>query len=408
MSATSQLFSRELLAGYDPDRMAKSVALIVGAGALGQNVAQNLALSGIGEVRIVDKDMFEEHNRSRSPAYPMAKERDQFGMNKARLLAFKVKKLMTASRPVVRYAENWIEELGAGAFKDVSIVLACVDRPSARGFLSDQARLHGLPFIEGGFEAADITLSCYPAVTADDVATAPCWRCSHQEVEVGESIFSCAYYARRAEEEGVIPAIQNAAAVLAGFQCEAAILALHAEQASPLQLRAFDLNIRTGQTRVVKLATDSLCPGVHHTLNAEPIKLPTTADASVESLLLEIGKHFPDEPTIELASPLIWSAPCRSCKSMVAVHAPDWVWRKNSLCRSCGGFFPGPVEEIDDVPMVYCQLSLSSDPKLLTASCKQVGLGPLSLVEAASATHCAVFELAGSIDELFKSGDSDE
>ena len=69
VTANTELFSRERLAGYDPELLARSVALIVGAGALGQNTAQNLALAGIGEIRIVDKDQFEPHNRTRSPAY---------------------------------------------------------------------------------------------------------------------------------------------------------------------------------------------------------------------------------------------------------------------------------------------------------------------------------------------------
>ncbi|MBI4541213.1 MAG: ThiF family adenylyltransferase [Gemmatimonadetes bacterium] len=51
--------------------MAESVALVPGAGALGQNVIQNLALSGIGESRVADNDVFEDHNRTRSPAFPL-------------------------------------------------------------------------------------------------------------------------------------------------------------------------------------------------------------------------------------------------------------------------------------------------------------------------------------------------
>ena len=70
VESNNNTFSRERLAGYDPERINNSTVLIVGAGALGQNTALDLALSGIGEMRIVDRDRFEEHNRTRSPALP--------------------------------------------------------------------------------------------------------------------------------------------------------------------------------------------------------------------------------------------------------------------------------------------------------------------------------------------------
>src|SRR5437763_147867 len=144
MALANEIFSRERLAGYEPELLAQSVALIVGAGALGQNVALNLALSGVGEIRVVDRDQFEPHNRTRSPLFPLPEEQAHFGSDKSRVVASKLRPLMTAPRPSVRYAHEWIQALGDGAFKDVSVILSCVDRPSARAYLSDKARAHGI------------------------------------------------------------------------------------------------------------------------------------------------------------------------------------------------------------------------------------------------------------------------
>jgi molybdopterin/thiamine biosynthesis adenylyltransferase len=184
----NERFSRERKAGYEPDCMVQSAALVAGAGAVGQNVVQNLALSGLGEIRIVDKDIFESHNRTRSPAYPSREEQGCWGMSKVRTVAHKLRRLMTAPHPTMRYAERWIQELGDGAFDGVSVILACVDTPRARAYLSDKARLHRIPLIEAGFEAADLSLSCYAAAHGDDARNAPCWRCAHQELA---GAFSC-------------------------------------------------------------------------------------------------------------------------------------------------------------------------------------------------------------------------
>src|SRR5215212_6176095 len=156
-------FSRERLAGYDPERISNSTVLIVGAGALGQNTALDLALSGIGEIRIVDRDRFEEHNRTRSPAFPLPEEQEAYGLDKAEVVARKLRRLMTARHPVMRFANKWVQELGDGAFDGVSAVVSAVDSRIARAYLSDKARQHGLAFIEGGFEREHLRITSFPA-----------------------------------------------------------------------------------------------------------------------------------------------------------------------------------------------------------------------------------------------------
>jgi adenylyltransferase/sulfurtransferase len=311
LEVKDKVFSRERLAGYDPVRMNNSKVLIVGAGALGQNTALDLVLSGIGELRIVDRDRFEEHNRTRSPAFPLPEERESYGLDKASAVARKLGRLMTAPTPVIRWAHNWIQELGDGAFQDVSVVVSCVDSRIARAYLSDKARQHGIAFIEGGFEAEHLQLTSIPAANSDDLPTSPCWRCSHPSIH---GSFSCRNYARRADAAGIIPAIQNGAAVLGGLQAEATILALHEELNEHPVARSFSLNIRTWQSRIVELTTDSKCPGVHHRSRVTPVRLQTTADDTVRHLLLEISEYLGSPARVWLPirtySKLFWTVPC--------------------------------------------------------------------------------------------------
>jgi len=405
MVPETAMFSRERLAGYEPEVLGRSVALVVGAGALGQNVIQNLALSGVGEIRVVDKDIFESHNLTRSPAYPLLDEQEFLGLEKASAVARKLSRLMTAQNPVMRYAHSWIQELGDGAFKDVSIVMACVDTSSGRAYLSEKSRLHGIPYVEGGFEAEEVTLNCFPAACGEKAKTEPCWHCSHG-IAAGAS--SCTIYAARAEAAGFIPAIQNAAAALAALQSEAAIIALHDREPEAAEAYALDLNIRSGRSRRIKLATDPQCPGLHRSLEGEPIKLPTYDDDSVEQLLKEIGKHFDRAPTILLQCPLVWTAACARCFEVVPVRKPDWMWIMDPLCASCReeqSDVDRPADAVD-LPVTYTQLSFDMNDEVLNATCRQVGIPALCLVEAfADERPSKYFELAGSIDHLFKLGD---
>jgi molybdopterin/thiamine biosynthesis adenylyltransferase len=423
-----EIFSRERLAGYDPALMSQSTVLIVGAGALGQNTAMNLALSGVGEIRIVDRDRFEHHNRTRSPAYPTPEEQGRYGMDKARTVAAKLRRLMTAPQPVMRYANNWIQELGDGAFRGVSAVASCVDSQLARAYLSDKTRQHGLPFIEGGFEAehvtltsfpgfsGDLTLSSFPATSGNEARTAPCWRCSHQDIR---GSFSCRNYAARAEAAGIIPAVQNAAAVLAGLQSEAVLLAIHPQLVTAQKARALNLNIRTWRIRIVKLTTDIKCPGIHRAIESPGIRLQTTADEPVGKLLEEISGHFGAPGQLKLPmkthNKLIWNAPCTKCGAMAAVRGPEWKWRMSPLCSAHGGPFVALNGTELSAPANYPELTLRSNPEILRASCRQIGLPPLSLVEAAPGESASVFydadspstffEMPGSLQELYVLGD---
>lgn len=406
----NELFSRERLAGYDPEVMGDSVALVVGAGALGQNTAMNLALAGLGEIRLVDRDRFEEHNRTRSPAYPLPDEQETYGLDKARAVARKLRRLMTAPSPVMRYAHAWVQELGDAAFEGVSVVVSCVDSQLARAYLSDKARQHGLHYVEAGFHAADAMLTVFPATSAEETRDAPCWRCAHPNLGDG---FSCRAYAAQAEAAGVIPALQNTAAVLGGLQAEAAILALHPALAESDEALGFALNVRTWKSGAFKLSRDWSCEGVHHRLDAEPVALETKSSDTVEDLLGEMSGRLGVAARLELPrelfAKLVWSAPCArgGCVNVADVRAPEWRWRMTQFCEECGGPFPALGGELPASPVLYAEVSLESDPEVLRATCGQIGLPPRALVAGTCGDSSPVhFRLAGSLAEIFESGDA--
>lgn len=395
---SSEVFSRERLAGYDPNIMQDSCALIVGCGALGQNTAINMALSGVGELRLVDKDVFEEHNRSRSPAFPLPEEQAVLGLKKAPAVAHKIKKMMTAATPKMLFAHAWVEELGDGAFAGVSVVVSCVDRPAARAYLADRSRLHGIPLIEAGFDGPALTLSRYPATTAETARTVPCWRCSHQEVE---GAFSCRFYAEKAESLGIIPALQNSAATLAGLQSEAAIETLHGR--AQAEATAFDLDIRTGNSRRVRLSLDPECPGLHHTFTAPPIELNSGPESTVEDLLTELSDHLASTTVrIVLPEPLVWEAPCTKTGKMAAVHAPYSVWRSEPTCTDAGGRFLPIQSSHNASPLILLDLDANMPREIKTTFCKVVGLPALSIAQVEMADELHAFRLGGSIADLFE------
>jgi molybdopterin/thiamine biosynthesis adenylyltransferase len=63
-------YSRLRLIGWwDQEKLAKARILVVGAGALGNEVLKNLALLGVGEIYLTDFDHIEKSNLTRSVVF---------------------------------------------------------------------------------------------------------------------------------------------------------------------------------------------------------------------------------------------------------------------------------------------------------------------------------------------------
>lgn len=393
------MFSRERRVGYDPDILHRATILVVGGGAIGQNVLLNLALSGVGELRIVDHDHFEAHNRTRSPLYPVENQELIGTAGKARWEAERLVTLMTAPQATVRYAEHLIQDLGDGAFAGVDFVLSCVDNARGRAWLADKTRLHGKPFIEAGFDGPELTLSCYPATSSmDEARQAPCWRCAHPGIE---GAFPCRGVALRAEAQGVLPAIQNGAAAIAALQAEAAIQVLHGE--AFLANQRLMLNLRTGQARTFNLALDPKCPGFHRMVIDGPKLLDADGNSTLRELLSEVSTEVAGAEEIVLPQPLIWEAPCDSCGSWVRVGEPEWRWMLRPTCGSCD---QGRREDNDlrDRPSATAAAHIDArlPAEILDMSCSQAGLPSMSLVEVVGSGGVTQWlQLSGSLDDLF-------
>jgi molybdopterin/thiamine biosynthesis adenylyltransferase len=393
-------FSRERLAGYDPAAVGGGTVLVAGAGALAQNLLINLALSGVGELRIVDFDAFEGHNAPRSPLFPTPAEQSALGMEKARVVAAKVHALMRATQPCVRFAVAPVQSLGAGAFEGVDVVAACVDNPEARAYLSDTCRLLGIGLVEGGFHGSQVSMSCFPPSAPGDAVCDPCYRCGNASV-VGT--FSCQRHAAATLQTGAIPAIQSAAATLGGLQAEAIIQALHGVHAG---YRRLNLDIRNGATRGYELTLDPECQGFHRRFAAPIATLRCGGEDPLGTLIEEIEAALGGGGVIALRESLVCEAYCDGCAHLVRAGVPDWAWRANPRCVQCGGAFDRCARQADDLtPVILHELGADTPAHVRAVSCRQAGLPALAIVEARAAAHGAPasFRLAGRVDELFES-----
>src|SRR5882724_6790979 len=123
--------------------------VVVGAGALGNEVVKNLGLQGAGSVIIVDSDRVELSNLSRSVFFRPA----DCGRPKAESLCLSLSPMFPGTR--WEYHNREIADVGFGELAGADLILTCVDSDLARTEAAWIALRMNIPMADAGLGGAD-------------------------------------------------------------------------------------------------------------------------------------------------------------------------------------------------------------------------------------------------------------
>jgi molybdopterin/thiamine biosynthesis adenylyltransferase len=153
-------------------RLARSRVAIVGLGALGSALANHMVRSGVGTIRLLDRDFVEESNLQRQMLYDEADARE--GLPKAVAAERKLRAINSAVRLEAHVTDvTWqnAEELLTG----VDLILDGTDNFDIRYLINDVSVKHRIPWIYGGAVGSrGMTFTIRPGTT-------PCLRCLFPE-----------------------------------------------------------------------------------------------------------------------------------------------------------------------------------------------------------------------------------
>lgn len=220
-------------------RLGSARVLVVGVGALGSSVAQNLARSGVGTLVLVDRDVVDATNLARQVLFEERHAREgALKVDAAREALARVGGPTRVEAHAAHLDADNLEELARGA----TLVVDGTDNLATRWLLNDHAVARGVPWVYGGVVGArGLVLAVRPG-------EGPCLRCVFPDPPPPGSLPSC-------DTAGVL---EPAVAAVAALQSGAALrLAADPARYSPALL---EVDVWDGRVRARELARDPACP----------------------------------------------------------------------------------------------------------------------------------------------------
>jgi adenylyltransferase/sulfurtransferase len=207
-----------LIPWWDQSKLQTARVLVIGAGALGNEILKNLVLLGFERIVIVDLDKIEESNLSRTILFRSS----DVGSYKADVAARSVKALAPNAK-VKSIVANVVQDCGLGIFAWSDVIIAGLDNREARLWINRCAWKMNRPWIDGAIEGINGVARVFVA------GSAPCYECTLGETDwkLLEQRMSCNLLLREANAEGKVATTPTISSVIAGIEVQEAVKLLH-------------------------------------------------------------------------------------------------------------------------------------------------------------------------------------
>ncbi len=345
-----------LISWWRQERLQEAKVLVVGAGALGNEVLKNLALLGVGHVFVIDYDTIESSNLTRSVLYRAA----DAGRPKSERAAAAVK----AINPEVKVAAlngNVITDLGLGVFAEMDVVIGCLDNREARLWINRQCWKIGRPWVDGAIqEISGVAKVFVPPASA-------CYECAmtERDYQLINLKYSCPLLKREDIAEGKVPTAPTISSIVAGLQTQEALKLLHG---LPVQAgAAMVFNGESNNFYITRYQRKEDC--LSHETYGAATDVPLGAADTVQALLDAAGGK-----ELLLDRDLLAGLSCPKCGVKKEVVRPlALVTLREGRCPKCSGVMLTDI--VHAVP---------AGSALAKRTLREVGVAPFDIVKVAT------------------------
>lgn len=321
-------FSRlRLITWWEQERLQRANVLVIGAGALGNEILKNLALLGFRRVLVVDSDRIELSNLSRSVLY----RADDVGRSKARTAAASAAEI--ADLPTYHGIDaNVVSQLGLGVFGWADVVIAGLDNREARLWINRSAWKMGRPWIDGAIEGVSGVARVFLP------GRAPCYECTLGETDwaILEKRMSCNLLTREEMIGGKTPTTPTTSSIIAGIEVQEAVKLLHGLPV--LASRAFVFDGLHHTSYIVDYTENPACQS--YVLDGKPVEYPGTSAETTLAELFAFAREcmgISGPLALDFSRDVICQLRCPKCDVAEDRFVPlGGVSAKEGLCPSCG------------------------------------------------------------------------
>jgi molybdopterin/thiamine biosynthesis adenylyltransferase/DNA-binding transcriptional regulator YhcF (GntR family) len=383
---TDRLGTFDFISWWDRKNVKDAKVLVVGAGALGNEVIKNLALMGVGHLFIVDFDTIQAANLSRSPLF---RESDS-GRRKAEVAAARVKELNPNVH--VQYLHGDVTtSLGLGVIRRMDVVVGCLDNREARLALNRFCYWMNKPWVDGAIqELLGLVRVFVPGEGA-------CFECSLTEQARRDLAvrYSCPLLARQNVLLGKVPTTPTIASIIGAMQAQEALKIIHGMPVEAGKVIHFNGMINQMHTTTYRARED--CES--HWIYGEVTELPARSDTTpVEELLRIARTDLGPEAIIELDQELILTLECPTCRTVEQIMRPiSEVSFEMAHCPACGN--------LRETRMSH---GITGEENFLYRTLSSLGVPPLHILRAYNTQEYRFYELTGDLPEALHFNDFEE
>jgi molybdopterin-synthase adenylyltransferase len=356
-----------LISWWRQEKLAAAKVLVVGAGALGNEVLKNLALLGVGHVTVIDYDTIESTNLTRSVLY---RESDA-GKSKAERAAAAVKSI-NPDVQVHAVNGNVIADLGLGVYAEMDVVIGCLDNREARLWINRQCWKVNKPWVDGAIQEISGVVKVF--VPPDSA----CYECgmTERDYQLINLKYSCPLLKREDIAEGKVPTAPTISSMIAGLQTQEALKLLHGMAVKPGAAMVWNGESNNFYTTNYQRKDNCLS----HETYGEVKNAPVRASDPVSSLFEVVQGR-----KLHLDRDLLVDVECPSCSVTRTILRPvALVTLRDGKCGQCGAVMKTNIIH-----------SVERGTPMAARTLREVGVAPFDIVKVETESSGLYVRLEG-------------
>jgi molybdopterin/thiamine biosynthesis adenylyltransferase len=279
-----------LLSWWKTEVVKSAKVMVVGAGALGNEVLKNLTLMNVGNILIIDFDHVEYANLSRSVLF---REKDcENKRPKSEVAAERIREINPNVRVKTINGDISID-VGLGVFRRMDVVIGCLDNRLARLILNRSCHKVNKTWIDGAIENLTGIVNVYrPGVS--------CYECNLSKNDWFNIRYrlGCPDVARRNYSQGRIPTTPISSSIVGALQPQEALKVINGNEKHLMEGEFYfeGMNNLVLQLDPKPLKENCFSHFIYDTI----VDSPLSASNSLAETIAWLSAHFQDENPVIL------------------------------------------------------------------------------------------------------------